>query len=464
MTRKNKVMTNLPDDKSAAAGGTAPRYAGAASTVEALLPIAIPHTDFRLARGVRAGRWLFASGQAATDYVHGVAPDVLQADRPLNGESIYKRELRRVYANVNEVLGEVGAGIADVVRVDQYYTTERAMHPYHEVRHEIFGSRIPPSTSNLHQRFSRSDQSIEIQVMAVVPGSGTSVKHETFRPSYDISAVSGYSPALSAGDFRFVPGQTAEALRDGEGPVDPSVRHPRALWRQWPIKLETDFIIKRKLAASLEGTGASLDSVVKAQVYLSDREDVPGFNEIWLSHFKGRPPATTIIATRNPGFVINDLRIEINTISLATGGKTNAEVIRGPEPPLFDGWVSAIKCGDLLFLSGLMAVENGRLIAEASTDARQPFYGIPVKAELRSIIRQAEAICRTAGTSLRNAVRIQQFHRDLADLPATLEVWDEALAHAPLPLSPIEVAWLPVPGGRIQVDLWVYVPRAAGGA
>ena len=182
---------------------------------------------------------------------------------------------------------------------------------------------------------------------------------------------------------------------------------------------------------------------------------MPGFNEIWLSHFKGRLPATTIIATRNPGFVINDLRIEINTISLATGGKTNAEVIRGPEPPLFDGWVSAIKCGDLLFLSGLMAVENGRLIAEASTDARQPFYGIPVKAELRSIIRQAEAICRTAGTSLRNAVRIQQFHRDLADLPATLEVWDEALAHAPLPLSPIEV-------GVASGPRWAYPGRPVG--
>ena len=94
-----------------------------------------------------------------------------------------------------------------------------------------------------------------------------------------------------------------------------------------------------------------------------------------------------------------------------------------------------------------MALESGRLIDEALTDPRQPFYGIPVKAELRSIIRQAEAICRAAGTSLRNTVRIQQFHLDLADLPATLEVWDEAMAHAPLPLSPVEVAWLPVPGG-----------------
>ena len=161
----------------------------------------------------------------------------------------------------------------------------------------------------------------------------------------------------------------------------------------------------------------------------------------------------------NPGFFINDLRIEINTISLATNGKTKREVIIGPEPPLFNGWVSAIKCDDLLLISGLMAVEGGRLIAEATCDVRQPFYGIPVKAELHSIIRQAEAICRAAGTSIHNTVRIQQFHLDLADLPATLEVWDEAMAHAPLPLSPVEVPWLPIPGGRIQVDLWVYVPK-----
>ena len=97
--------------------------------------------------------------------------------------------------------------------------------------------------------------------------------------------------------------------------------------------------------------------MAKAQVYLTDPEDVPGFNEVWLSHFKN-PPATTIIATSRPGFAINDLRVEINTISVAANGKTKREVIRGPEPPMFDGWVSAIKCGDLLFLSGLMAVEG----------------------------------------------------------------------------------------------------------
>jgi enamine deaminase RidA (YjgF/YER057c/UK114 family) len=426
--------------------------------VEPLLPVSIPHTDARLARGIRAGRWVFATGQAATDYVNGVAPAAMRAEHPLNGESKYKREARLIYQNVKEVLAEVGAKITDAVRVDQYYTTERAMHPYHEVRHEVFGPKIPPSTSNLHQKFSRADQTIEIQVMAAVPRKGLSVKHETFTPGYDISPVSGYSPALSAGDFRFVPGQTGEALKDGEGPLDPSVRHPRSPWRQWPIKLETNYIVTRKLQPCLEGAGAGLESVVKAQVYLCDREDVPGFNETWLSFFKGNPPATTIIPTANPGFGINALRIEINTISLALAGNTKREVIKGPESPAFDGYVSAIKCGDLLFLSGLYALKDGRLIDEAKVDERQPFYGIPIKAELRAIIEQAEAICRSAGTTLRNAVRIQQFHTSLADLPAALEVWNEAMDGAPLPLSPVEAAWLPVPGARVQVDLWVYVP------
>ena len=431
---------------------------GEGASVEPLLPVPIPHTGARLARGIRAGRWVFATGQAGTDYVNGLASEVVQADRPLSGESHYKRESRRLYSNVKEVLAKVGAGFSDVVRVDQYYTTERAMHPYHEVRHEVFGKNIPPSTSNLHQRFSRTGQTIEVQVISVVPGAGLQVKHETFKPSYDISPISGYSPALSAGDFRFVPGQTGEARKTGEGPLDPEVRHPRSMWRQWPIKLETDFIVKRKLKASLEGAGASLDGVVKAQVYLSDREDVPGFNEVWLSYFKN-PPATTIIATAQPGFGINNLRIEINTITLADNAKIKREVIGGPEAPTFDGYPSAVKADDLLFLSGLMAVEDGRLIDEARVDERQPFYGIPIKAEVRSIIRQAEKICHSAGTSLRNAVRIQEFHTNLGDLPAAIEVWDEAMGHAPLPLSATEVPWLPIPGARVQVDLWVYVPR-----
>ena len=238
----------------------------------------------------------------------------------------------------------------------------------------------------------------------------------------------------------------------------PSVRHPRSLWRQWPIKLETDFIITKKLKASLEGAGASLDSVVKAQVYLSDREDVPGFNEVWLNHFK-TPPATTIIATTSPGFAISDLRIEINTISLATKGKTKresdprpaaavvrrlgvgGEVRRPPVPLGADG-------------ARRGPPDRGGARRSAPTVLRHPGEG---GTALHYAAGRGDL--PVAGTSIRNAVRIQQFHTDLADLPAAIEVWAETMDHAPLPLSAIEVAWLPVPGARVMVDLWVHVPQ-----
>jgi enamine deaminase RidA (YjgF/YER057c/UK114 family) len=421
-----------------------------------LLPVELPNTPHRLARGIRAGRWVFATGLSGADGTNALAPEVLQSGHPFDGPSKPHREAKRLFANVAEVLAAGGTDGSHVVRIDQYYTSPDVVDGYHETRREFFKGKIPPSTSNLHRRFARAKQSMEVQVMAAVPGANFDVRHEAHAGAYKIHASSGYSPALSAGDFRFVPGQTAEALDEKEPGVDPEARRGRGLWKGTAIKLETDFIIRRKLKPTLEAVNASLDTVVKAQVYLRDQEDVPGFREIWAKHFPVEP-ATTIIATATPGFIIPESRIEINTIALAKDGKTAKQVV-APIPPLFQGGTTAIRAGDLLFISGLMAVRDGSLIAAAKADPAQPFFAIPVKAELREILAQAETICRAAGTTLKNAVRIQQFHADLADLAPALEVWSGAMDRAPLPLSAIEVPWLPVPDARVQLDLWVYVP------
>jgi enamine deaminase RidA (YjgF/YER057c/UK114 family) len=421
----------------------------------ALLPVSIPGTAIQYARGIRAGRWVFATGLCGTDFVNGIAPDVLQAGHPFNGPSQSHREAMRLFDNAAAVLSAGGSSPADSVRIDQYYTAPTVVDGYHETRRKFFKGQIPPSTSNLHQRFARTGQTMEVQLMAAVPAPDFQVQHAK-KASYTIHASSGYSPALSVGDYRFVPGQTAEALDEHDPGVDPQARRARGLWKGTPIKLETDFIIKKKLQPSLQAVGADLDTVVKAQVYLRDQDDIPGFREVWHQHFPNEP-ATTIISTATPGFVIPDTRIEINTIALAKDGKTKREVI-APVPPLFSDATTAIRAGDLLFISGLMAMRDGALAAEARRDPAQPFFGFPAKAELRAILADAEAICRAAGTTLRNAVRIQQFHTDLGDLPAALEVWSEAMGGQALPISAIEVPWLPVPEARMQLDLWVYAP------
>ena len=172
------------------------------AVTRAILPVDVPNTSHRWARGVRAGRWVFATGQCGTDYVHALAPDVLQTGHPFDGPSKAHREARRIFQNIAEVLAAGGSSPDNVVRIDQYYISPNVVDAYHQTRREFFKGRIPPSTSNLHRRFARAEQSMEVQVMAAVPDADFSVRHEASAGAYKIHPSSGYSPALSAGDFR----------------------------------------------------------------------------------------------------------------------------------------------------------------------------------------------------------------------------------------------------------------------
>jgi len=202
------------------------------------------------------------------------------------------------------------------------------------------------------------------------------------------------------------------------------------------------------LKPALETVGNSLAEVVKAQVYLRDVDDIPAFNEVWAQHFGAEPPATSIITTATPGFICEAGRIEINTISVRKGGDTRKEIIDARVPLPYSGQVQAVRAGDLLFLSNLMAVKPTGALA-TRTD---------VGPQMDLILDYAERICAKAGTSLANVVRAQQFHLDLDDFAETWHAWHRHLGGRPLPFSAIEVPALGVPGAVIMLDLWVYVP------
>ena len=325
--------------------------------VTPLLPVTIQPGNIRYAPGVRAGRWVFATGHKGTaDFVSGMAPEVIDQTAPRHGLPKHKKEAKRIFANFAKVLKAGGTDRNHVVRLDQYYSGAHVVDAYHGVRREFFAGRVPVSTSNLHQQFLLRGQDMEVQLIAAVPGKGFAVAQH--RPqNLPVHATSGYSPVLTCGDFVFVAGQTAEALNIEEGPLDPSARMPAGhLWKGTPIKLETEFVIERKLKPALAAIGNTLGEVVKAQVYLRDINDIPGFNEVWAACFRQAPPATTIITTATPGFICEVGHIEINTISVRRGGGTRKQVIDARVPMPYAGHVQAVRAGDLLFLSGLMAV------------------------------------------------------------------------------------------------------------
>ena len=74
------------------------------------------------------------------------------------------------------------------------------------------------------------------------------------------------------------------------------------------------------------------------------------------------------------------------------------------------------------------------------------------------LLANAQRICESAGTSLANVVRVQQFHTDLREFHSAWLAWDQHLPGQYLPYSAVEVPWLAVPGAVVMLDLWVYVP------
>lgn len=421
-------------------------------TTQALLPVTLPKGRIKYAPGVRAGNWVFATGHKGTaDYVSGISPDVVASVG--YGGTKHRREADQVFKNLSGVLLAGGSSLENVVRVDQNFASGRAVEAYHDARRAVLKDHISPSTSTLAEGFLLRDQDMEVHMIAVVPDNGFRPRH--IRPAnIEVHHTSGYSVALEVGDFVFISGRVADSPTLGAG-IAQEARLPEGhQWKGLPIKLQTEFIVRSKIEPALKAAGSSLDNIVKCQVYMRDREDFGAFNEIWAQLFPRVKPAITLIPTPTPGFYLSDARIEINTIALRDDGQTRIETI-GSVPGAHP---HAVRAGDLLFLSGLLAIDQHGLIDDAKIDPAQPYFGSSIATQMRAMLESAQKLCGAAGTSLANVVRIQQYHTDLADFQAAYEVWQEIVPGLHLPFSAVKVPFLPVPGCVVQLDLWVYAP------
>src|ERR1700724_1024695 len=174
-------------------------------TAEPLLPVELGSGRIRFAQGVKAGRWVFATGLMGQDFVNGIAPDVLAERTPHAGLPKREKEAARLFANLDSVLRAAGTDRTNLVRTDQYYTTVNAVPPYQHVRREFLQGRIPPSTSIAQKRLLLPDADMNIQAMAVIPEAGFEVMHLTHERLRAPPPPAPW-PALPVGDFIFLPG------------------------------------------------------------------------------------------------------------------------------------------------------------------------------------------------------------------------------------------------------------------
>jgi enamine deaminase RidA (YjgF/YER057c/UK114 family) len=431
------------------------------AAVEPLLPVELGSGKVKFAQGVKAGRWVFATGVMAQDFVNGIAPDVLAERAPHAGLPKREKEALRIFENLDAILRAAGTDRRNLVRTDQYYTTVKAVPPYQHVRRQFLSGRIPPSTSIAQQRLLLPGADMNIQFMAAIPEAGSEVAHLSHEQLQG-RPTSGYSPALTVGDFIFLPGITSLAIGDEprrNGVAAAALMSEGAQWGGQPIKLETEFIITKRMTASLALAGATLDDVIHAQVYLSDREDYSAFNEAWARHFGENGPTVSIIPCIERGLAPYDGKIEINVIAAKPGSAATKRHIDAGVATAFRFQSQAVKAGDLLFMPALMAADRDGLLPSAAIDPRQPYFSSSPQAQAEAIIDDIARLCDAAGGSLANVVRILLFFTDIGDFYAVYKVWEHRLGGRPLPFSAVEVPGpLPVPGATVMMEAWAYAP------
>src|SRR5215813_6360670 len=426
------------------------------SDVKPIAPVRLGQTDIVYAQGVRAGSWLFFTGHEASDFENGIASNVAgKPGLPLGGAPRYRREGDFLYARFAKLIAAEGGNLRHIVRVDQYYPRAECVNPYQRARKTLLKDYVPPSTSVLMEELLTAGANMNVSLLAVLPGEGREPKAAR-ADGVPVPQHSGFIASLVCGDYVFVAGQMPnnEAMTG----LDPKAyRAPNALWNGTDIRLQTEFLITSRLKAGLEAGGSSIRNAIKAQVYLTDINDLPEFMDVWNSYFADNPCALTVVATK--GLALLESKIEINIFGVRDDGKTKKQNVEHNASAAMRLGPAAIRAGDLLCLSALYAADSEGVLPAVRASSGLRYFGAPVQHQMRAILGAADEICRSSGTSLDNVARAHHFVGDLNVVYPALQIWQEKLAGAPIPFGAVRTpSPMPVPGCDITMDMWAYRP------
>jgi 2-iminobutanoate/2-iminopropanoate deaminase len=104
------------------------------------------------------------------------------------------------------------------------------------------------------------------------------------------------SKAMRAGDFVYVTGQVP--FQDGAPMTTGTVE-------------EQTHVVIEQIREILGEAGCTLDDVVKAMVWLRDRSDFPGFNQVYGEYFSDAPPARSAVVSD----LLVDVRVEVEVVA-----------------------------------------------------------------------------------------------------------------------------------------------------
>ncbi|MGR3907485.1 RidA family protein [Burkholderia sp. SR8] len=116
-----------------------------------------PYAPFLLSQAIRAGGFVFVSGQPA-----------IGDDGEIDGPGDFDRQARRAFSNLERVLKAAGSGMNQVIKTTIYLTSMSYLDRMVDVRREWFSAPYPAESLVEVSALYSPDAMIEVEAIAAV--------------------------------------------------------------------------------------------------------------------------------------------------------------------------------------------------------------------------------------------------------------------------------------------------------
>ena len=408
---------------------------------------------------VKAGDLIFISGQMAYESGVGVPDNLkLHEGMPYHG-SLIEKQLKFIYNKLDSSLDEVDTSLKHILKINSFHLHgEDVDMALRERRNWFSKDNPPPSTLVFTPELPVQEARVSLDMINISKSAKMPIESVKLTKSPDIAQVKSigwavFSQVLKGAGFIFTRGTTAH---NQDGPLKETLPNYPFPYDNNIVKYQLRYEIER-MKDLLEDAGASLEHVVRAELHMTNMEDIAIVDELWAEYFPVDPPARVIIPVP---LVVLPMRIESEFIAVDPSGPYKKEIIncKGvPEPISPES--TAVKAGSFVFLSGQLATDfKHGLAPEATVNPSFPYHSNQARLEAEYIISKVSRICEIAGTSIENLVRRRVHFVDMVDIPLTEDLWVNRLGDK-MPASTLfkTSGPLPIPACKIQYDLTAFI-------